>query len=145
MQACQRRDGGWTAYAAAMGFIVRLLGYAVGLGVAAWALEGVSFNGDVLGSSEQNAKLLPIVGVAVIFALVNTIIRPVVKMFVFPLMILTMGLFVLVLNAGMLLLTDVIASEAGLGFQVTGFTQEVLGSLIITGTAFVVDLVLDNE
>lgn len=128
-----------------MGFIVRLVGYAAGLALAAWALAGVNFNGAVLGTTEQNAKVLPILGVALILALVNTLIRPLVKMFVFPLIILTMGLFVVVLNTAMLLLTDLIANEVGLNFQLTGFMSALLCSLIVTGTAFVVDLLLDNE
>lgn len=145
MQACQRRDEAWKPYAAPMGLIVRILGYAAGLALAAWALAGVNFNGEVLGSSDPSAKVLPVLSVALILAGVNTIVRPVAKMFVFPLILLTMGLFLLVINAGMLMLTALIAEAIELNFQVVDFESALIGSVIVTFVAFVVDLVLANE
>ncbi len=128
-----------------MGFLLKLLAHAAGLAVAAWLLEDIHFNDPVLGSAEYEAKVLPLLGVALILTVVNTIIRPLVKVFTFPVVLLTLGLFLLVINAWMLLLTDAIADELGLGFHVSGFFAAAIGSVIITVASWSVDLVLGDE
>jgi len=128
-----------------VGFLLRLLAYAVGLAGAAWLLPDVEFTGPTSGSAELNAKVLPVLGVALILTLVNTLVRPLVKVFTFPLVVLTLGLFMLVINAWMLLLTDAIAGEFELGFTVDGFVAAAIGSLIITAASWGMDFVLGNE
>ena len=80
-----------------------------------------------------------VVVVAAIFALVNAFIRPVVKFFAFPVILLSLGLFTLVINAGMLMLADLLAE----GLVVAGFTSALLGSLIISLVSVVLGSMLD--
>ena len=77
--------------------------------------------------------------VAAIFALVNAFIRPVVKFFAFPVILLTLGLFTLVINAGMLMLADWLAD----GLVVASFTSALLGSVIISFVSMVLGSIVD--
>jgi putative membrane protein len=104
-----------------MPFLIRLLVNAAALWVATRFVTGVTYTGD----------LLPLIGVALIFGAVNAVIRPILKLFTFPLFILTFGLFALVLNAMMLLLTSRIAGRMGLGFHVAGFGAAFWGALVV--------------
>lgn len=97
--------------------IVRLIISAVAVGITAWLLPGVTI-------SPWWATLL----VAVIMGLVNTFIRPVVKLFSLPLNILTLGLFSLVINALMVLLCAWLTSH----MKVDGFWNAMLFSIVLT-------------
>jgi putative membrane protein len=120
--------------------IVRLLASAVALAVAAWLVDGIS-----VGPGTNTERALTLLGVAVIFGLVNAIVRPILRLLTFPLVILTLGLFLLVLNALMLLLTEWIAEQFDLAFQVDGFWPALLGALIITVVSFLINVVLPDE
>jgi putative membrane protein len=120
--------------------IVRLLATAVALGVAAWLVDGIS-----VGPGTDTERALTLLGVAVIFGLVNAIVRPVLRLLTLPLVVLTLGLFLLVLNALMLLLTEWIAEQFELAFQVDGFWSAVLGALIITVVSFLINIVVPDR
>lgn len=128
-----------------MGFLIRVLAYAAGLAAASWLLAGISFAGPDNGSAELQEKVLPLLGVSVILALVNTFIRPVLNLLAFPITILTLGLFLLVVNGLMLLLANRIADVFDLGFRVNGFWSAVLGALIITVVGWLVAAVVGDE
>ncbi|CAA9388823.1 MAG: hypothetical protein AVDCRST_MAG60-1395 [uncultured Nocardioides sp.] len=128
-----------------MHFLIKLLAYAAGLAAAAWLLEGIYFLGPSDGSLELEEKILPLLGVSLILTAVNMIIRPVVKVLSFPLVVVTLGLFMLVVNALMLLLTAEIAENVGLDFQVDGFFPAVIGSVIITMVTYGVDMAFDDR
>jgi putative membrane protein len=70
--------------------------------------------------------------VGMIFGLVNTIIRPLIKLFTFPLLILSLGLFTFVINAMMLSLTSWLSESLHLGFHVEGFKPAFWGALVIS-------------
>lgn len=70
--------------------------------------------------------------VGMIFGLVNTIIRPLIKLFTFPLLILSLGLFTFVINALMLSLTSWLSESLHLGFHVEGFKPAFWGALVIS-------------
>lgn len=70
--------------------------------------------------------------VAVIFALVNSFIKPILRILTLPITIMTLGLFLLVINALMLLLTGAISSELNLGLTVVDFVAALLGSIVIS-------------
>jgi putative membrane protein len=70
--------------------------------------------------------------VALVFGLVNVALRPLLTLLTCPLVILTLGLFALVINAALLLLTAQIAASLGVDFRVDGFWSAVLGSLVIS-------------
>ena len=123
-----------------MRLIVRLLATAVALAVAAWLVDGIS-----VGPGTDTDRALTLLGVAIIFGLVNAIVRPILGLLTLPLVVLTLGLFLLVLNALMLLLTEWIAEQFDLAFQVDGFWSALLGALIVTVVSFLINIVLPDK
>jgi putative membrane protein len=107
-------------------FLIRVVVNALALGAAAWLLAGISVGGD---TQEQ---LLTLLAVGAVFGVVNAFITPVVQLLSLPFIILTLGLFLLVVNALMLMLTSSISDALGLSFSVDGFWTAVLGSIIIS-------------
>ncbi|MDQ3690590.1 MAG: phage holin family protein [Chloroflexota bacterium] len=102
--------------------VIQILINAAALYVAVLIVPNLEFTGEWW-------KLLL---VAAIFALVNTYLRPILRIFTLPLTILTLGLFLLVINALMLLLTGAISGALGLGLTVGGFFAALLGSIVIS-------------
>jgi len=86
-----------------------------------------------------------ILAVGLIFGLVNTFIRPFVKLLALPLLILSLGLFSFVINALMLLLTSLISAEFSLGFHVTGFKAAFWGALVISLVSMVLSCLAPSE
>jgi len=80
--------------------------------------------------------------VAVIFGLVNTFLKPILRILTLPITLITMGLFLLVLNALLLLLVGAISSELDLYFSVPDFIAALLGSLVISLVGFVLSMVI---
>lgn len=115
-----------------MRFVTWLLTYAAGLAVAAWLLDGISFEGARNGQAELQDKVVPVLVVALILGLVSTFVEPVIKLLSLPFIILTLGFLLLVINALMLLLTARLADAFGVGFTVDGFWNALAGSLVIT-------------
>ena len=105
-----------------MTFVVRLLVNAAALWVAARIVPGVKFVGG----------WLPFLGVALVFGFINAFLRPIAKFLTFPLIILTLGLFSLVVNGLMLWLTSVLSSALDLGFHVRGFWAAFFGALVVS-------------
>ena len=110
---------------------------AVALAVAVWLLDGI----DVTGESAWLTLAL----VALIFGLVNALIRPLVKLLTCLINVLTLGLFTLVINAAMLMLSGWIAQQFALGFEVRNFWWALLGALIISVVSFVLNLVFGKD
>jgi len=127
---------------------VRLLGWllsnAVALAVAAWLIDGISFTGSTTGTEELRHKLVPLIGVAFILGVVSALVKPVLQILSLPFIVLTLGLFLVVINAAMLLLTGWLAGRLGIGFDVTGFWPAVGGAVVITIVTWFVDKVLDQ-
>ena len=105
-----------------MPFLIRLLINAAALWVATQIVPGVSFNGGVL----------PFLGVALVFGVINATLRPLTKVLTFPLILVTLGLFALVVNGLMLWLTSSLSQSLGLGFHVSGFWAAFFGSLVVS-------------
>lgn len=122
-----------------MNFLLKVLAHAAGLAVATWLLDGITLTGD-----SDNDRVLTLVIVAVIFGVVDSFVAPVVKVLALPFIILTLGLFLLVVNALMLMFTSWIAGQVGLGFEVDGFLTAVLGAIVITLVGWVAHLVLPD-
>ncbi|WP_109506756.1 phage holin family protein [Nocardioides speluncae] len=124
-----------------MRFVTWLLTNAAGIAVAAWLLGGISFDGD-----RWQDKIIPLLLVALIFGLVTVFVEPVVKVLSLPFIIVTIGLFLFVINALMFLLTGWIADQADIGFAVDGFWIALLGSVIVTiVTGFIDVAVLEDD
>src|SRR4051812_48068810 len=102
-----------------MSFILRSIVNAVALWVATRLVPGVTYVGG----------WLPMLGVALVFGVVNTCIRPLAKFLTFPFVILTLGLFLLVINGLMLWLTGEMSDALNLGFHVRGFRPAFWGAL----------------
>ncbi len=78
--------------------------------------------------------------IGLLFGLVNAIVGPILRFFTLPFVVLTLGLFLLVINAGMLLLTAWIAERLDIGFHVDGFWSALLGSIVITVVNSFIDM-----
>lgn len=107
-----------------MNFVVRLIVTALATALAVWLVPGITLEGD--------NQLLTLIAVALIFGAINSVIKPLTVAISGCLIILTMGLFLFVVNAAMLLLTSWIAGQFGIGFHVENFVAGLFGSIIIS-------------
>ncbi|MEU6677144.1 phage holin family protein [Streptomyces sp. NPDC046853] len=121
-------------------FVVKTIANAAALAVAVWLLDKITLTGDSTGG-----KTLTLIVVALLFGLVNFLVKPVVKVLTFPLFILTLGLITLVVNALMLLLTSWLADKFDVSFHVEGFWTAVLGGLIISIVSWAMNVVLPDD
>lgn len=105
-----------------MPFVIRLLSNAAALWIATQVVPGVSYTGG----------LLPFLAVALVFGIINATLRPLTKILTFPLILLTLGLFALVVNGLMLWLTSTLSASLGVGFHVSGFWAAFFGALVVS-------------
>jgi putative membrane protein len=120
-------------------FVISVVVDALALAVAVWLIGGISLTGDT-----TEDQILVLVIVAVIFGVINAFVAPLVKLLSLPFIILTLGLFLLVINALMLMLTSWIAEQIGLGFEVDGFWTAVLGAIVITIASWILEAILPD-
>ncbi|HEU4800672.1 MAG TPA: phage holin family protein [Gemmatimonadales bacterium] len=118
-----------------MTFLVRLLVNTAALFVAAWLVPGIRHDGS----------LLNLLIVALLFGLVNSLLRPLLTLLTCPLILLTLGLFSLVINALMLMVTGWLSGQLGLGFHVDGFWAAFVGGLIVGLVSVALSLVVHDE
>ena len=111
--------------------LIKFLATAGALWLAARIVPGIELS-DEIGT---------ILGVALVFGLVNIFIRPLVKLLTLPMLLITLGLFAFVINAALLGLTAWLTD----GLSVDGFVSALLGSLIISAAGFVTDKVVDRK
>lgn len=128
-----------------MRFLTWLVTTAVSLATAAWLIEGISFSGATSGRAEIEDKILPLLLVSLILGVVTSLVKPILTLISFPLIIVTLGLFLVVINAAMLKLTAVLADAVDLGFRVEGFWSAVFGAVIITVVTYLVDGLIGEE
>ncbi|MEU3507538.1 phage holin family protein [Streptomyces longwoodensis] len=121
-------------------FVVKTIANAGALAVAVWLLDKITLTGDSTGK-----KVGTLIVVALLFGLVNSFVKPVVRVLTFPLFILTLGLITLVVNALMLLLTSWLADKLDVSFHVEGFWTAVLGGLVISIVSWALNMVLPDE
>jgi len=115
-----------------MPFLIRLLVNAAALWVATQVVSGVTFDGG----------LLPMLGVALVFGVVNALLRPVAKILTFPIIIVTLGIFALVINGLMLWLTSSLSAALGLGFHVSGFWAAFWGAIVVSLVSLVLSMLI---
>ena len=113
-----------------MRFLLRLIATAAALWVAVQFVPGIRWAGSPLG----------LLGVAVVFGLLNALVRPILTVLTCPLVVLTLGLFLLVLNALMLWLTALLSTRLGLGFTVDGFVPAFVGALVVSITSAILNV-----
>ncbi len=118
-----------------MGFIIRLLITAAALWVAEAIVPGIDYQGGIGG----------MLAVALIFGIVNAVVRPILVLLTCPLVLLTLGLFLLVLNALLLLLTGALSGALGIDFHVQGFWAALLGGIVIGLVSTVLNVFVGKE
>jgi putative membrane protein len=121
---------------------IKILVNGVALWVASLVLKGIHFGA---GGTGLKSQLVTILWVAVIFGLINAVIKPVLKFFAMPVILLTLGLFSLVVNAAMLELTSWFAVQFSLAFRVDHFFWDaLLGSIVITFVSMILNRILPD-
>lgn len=109
-----------------MNFLITLIANMAGIWLASVLVSGITLpTSDDLGQS-----LLTLAIIGLVFTLLNMIVRPLLKALTFPIYILTFGLFALVVNALIFLLTGWVTHQVGFGMEVTGFWAALFGGLI---------------
>jgi putative membrane protein len=116
--------------------VIQLLINAAALYVAVLVVDGLDFNFD------REGAWVEFILVALIFGLVNTFLKPVLRLLTLPITMVTLGLFLLVLNALLLLLVGWISSELSLGLEVDGFVPALLGSIVISIVGWLLSMVI---
>ncbi|MEU0152782.1 phage holin family protein [Micromonospora fulviviridis] len=123
-----------------MGFLIRLAITAVALWITTLIVPGV----EVTGRNGFNT-VFTLVVVALIFGVVNAVLKPVVKVFGCVFYLLTLGLFALVVNALLFLLTDLIARGLDLSFHVNGFWAAFWGAIVVAVVSWLISVVVPDS
>jgi putative membrane protein len=118
-------------------FLLRLLINAVALYAAVSLVDGIQ--------AVPDTNWVSYLGLGLIFGLLNALVRPVLKFLTCPLIVLTLGLFTLVINTVLFWLTGVIGLNFGIGFTVDGFWPAFLGGLIVSIVSIVLTTVLKDD
>lgn len=123
-----------------MGLLIRIVLNAVAVWVATLLVGGVDVTADSTGG-----KVATLLVVGAIFGLVNAVIRPVAKLLSLPLVILTLGLFALVVNALLFWLTAAVSNGVGAPFEVDGFASAFWGAIVVGLVSWVLSLVVKDR
>jgi putative membrane protein len=114
--------------------ILRVVINALALGAAAWLVPGI-----------RAGSVTSLLLIALVFGVLNALVRPFLKLLSCPLLILTLGLFTLVLNAVMLLMTARLGQAFGIDFRVDGFWTAFLGALVVSVVSVVLSWILIDD
>lgn len=122
-----------------MQLLIRLAGNAVALFVAAQLVDGIHFvaNGQV--------DLFNLLVVALIFGIINAVIKPFVKVATCPAFVVTLGLFTFIVNAFMLLLTGWLADLLNVGFRVDGFGPAFWGAIVVSIVSLLLSMFISAQ
>jgi len=123
-----------------MRLILRLLANAAALAVATFLLSGITLTAPTMGR-----KVFALLVVALIFGILNAVVKPIFALVTAPLLLLTLGLFLIVINACMLLLTSWVADKVDLGWNVSGFWVAVIGAIIVSIVSFLLNAFLPDR
>jgi putative membrane protein len=113
-----------------------------------WAINAIALYVAVAlvpGIQPQSASWLSYIWLALIFGVINALLNPLLKLLTCPLILLTLGLFTLVINTFLFYLSGYIGEAFGVGFTVDGFWSAFLGSIIVTIVSVVLSLVFKGE
>jgi putative membrane protein len=113
-----------------MGFLVRLIANALAILAAAYIVPGIEVSGG-----------LALIAAALVLGLINAVVRPVLLFLTLPFTLVTLGLFIFLLNAFCLWLTSLLVK----GFDVQGFWSAVLGAMIVSLVSLVVTILLSDR
>lgn len=116
--------------------LVRWVITALALFVAAWLIPGIRVSGTAW---------IAYALMAVVLGLVNALVRPLLKLLTCPLILLTLGLFTLVVNGLVLWLSAAIANRLGIHFYVDGFWPAFWGALIVSVVTVILSALLKED
>ncbi len=123
-----------------MKHVIGIVVSAAALGVAAWLVPGI-----VLASHSDATKAETLLVVALIFGVINTVLKPIIKTLGCAFYVLTLGLLAIVVNGLLLWLASYVAGQLKLPFHITGFVAAVEGALIVGVVSWVLHLVLGDD
>jgi len=123
-----------------MATLVRIVVVAVALWVATLVVPGIAIT-----ATTPALRIGTLVAVALIFGVVNAVVKPVVKLLGCAFYILTLGLFALVVNALLFLLVGYLAERLGLPFVVDGFVPAFFGAIVVALVSFVLHVVIPDR
>ncbi|RJO76530.1 phage holin family protein [Nocardia panacis] len=118
-------------------------------GVAIWLAAAWVHKIEILSPVDRGTgvKILVVLGIALVFTIVNALVKPIVRILSLPLVVVSLGLFLLVINALMLLLTakitEAVSNEYGL--RVEGFWTAIIGAVIISVVNWVLELLIPDR
>jgi putative membrane protein len=124
----------------ALALVIKVLVNAVALWVCTLLIEGIS-----LGGSDKGTRIATLIVVALIFGVVNAVIKPIVKTVGCAFYILTLGLIGLVVNGLLFLLVGWLSEKIGLPFQVAGFVPAFLGAIVVAVVGFILHLIIPDS
>ena len=116
-------------------FILRWVVNAIALFLAVYLVPGVNLEGGWVS----------ILWLALIFGLINAFLRPLLTLLTCPLIVLTLGLFTLLINTFLFWLTGWVGQQLGIGFTIDGFWSAFLGGLVVTVVSVIMSLILKDE
>lgn len=123
----------------AMGILIRLVITAVSLWIATLVIDGIELTADTAAN-----KAGTLLAVAVIFGLVNAVLRPIIKTIGCGFYVLTLGLVAVLVNGLLLLLTSWIADKLDLAFHVDGVLSAVLGALLVGVVSWLLNMLVPD-
>ena len=123
-----------------MATLVRIVVVAVALWVATLVVPGIGIT-----ATTPALRFGTLVAVALIFGVVNAVVKPVVKLLGCAFYILTLGLFALVVNALLFLLVGYLADAVGLPFTVDGFAAAFFGAIVVGVVSFVLHVAIPDR
>jgi putative membrane protein len=123
-----------------MATLVRIAVVAVALWIAILVVPGI-----VVTATTPELRIGTLVGVAIVFGVVNAVVKPVVKLLGCAFYILTLGLFALVVNALLFLLVGYLAGAVGLPFAVDGFVPAFFGAIVVGVVSFALHVVIPDR
>lgn len=119
---------------------IRVVVIAVGLWVATLIVPGIG-----VGANTTASGIGTLLGVALIFGLVNAVLKPLIKVVGCPFYVLTLGLIGLVVNALLFMLVGALADGVGLPFEVSGFGSAFFGAIVVAIVAFVLHVAVPDR
>jgi putative membrane protein len=123
-----------------MTIILRILVSAAALGVAAWVVPGI-----VVSGHSDASKAGTLLVVAIIFGIINMLLKPIIKTIGCAFYVLTLGLVAIVVNGLLLWLASWVAGKLNLPFHITGFVAALVGALIVAVVSWVLHLVIPDK